>query len=554
MPRSTTQKTMKNNIQKILAGEQSSLLVKNIAPSGTNRDITEEQLAEMIESVRIHGVIQPLIVRPVECVTDERVRKAAGKASHVLVAGERRWRSARTVGLEKVQVVIRQLTDREALELQAIENLQRKDLNDIEEARQYRRLLDCGSKAEEVASRISKSRAHIYNCLKLLELPKEAQDALSSGKLDRAIALLIARIAHPDARKEATRQILAGRTVYNHQTQKQEPVRLTFREAKQFIIQNFMLQLSNAPFDLQQADLVEGVPSCVTCPKRAGNIKDLFPDLSAKNRNDVCTDPKCFAAKKEAVWQRVKVEAEASGAVVLDEKTTKKVMPYDNGHVEAGSGYIALSECCVHDPKRRTWEQVLGRKAPTLSFARSADGQVHRLVEKEAALEVVRGMGLKIEERPIGRTMQDADREAREASLIRRTVQERAVVQVLEKLAKHKNCTEKSLQLALSWLVQDAGFETKKAILRARGLDPKEAHTAFTEFFAKVKPAEYPALALELALWSAFYNCFHGSSKLLTESSAVLRVELDAIEKAVKEERKQFWKEKKAKAKERAAK
>ena len=545
---------MKNNTQEILAGEQSSLLVKNIAPSGTNRDITEEQLAEMIESVRIHGVIQPLIVRPVECVTDERLRKAAGKASHVLVAGERRWRSARTVGLEKVQVVIRQLTDREALELQAIENLQRKDLNDIEEARQYRRLLDCGSKAEEVASRISKSRAHIYNCLKLLELPKEAQDALASGKLDRAIALLIARIAHPDARKEATRQILAGRTVYNHQTQKQEPVRLTFREAKQFIIQNFMLQLSNAPFDLQQADLVEGVPSCVTCPKRAGNIKDLFPDLSVKNRNDVCTDPKCFAAKKEAVWQRVKVEAEASGAVVLDDKTTKKVMPYDNGHVEAASGFIALSECCVHDPKRRTWEQVLGRKAPTLSFARSADGQVHRLVEKEAALEVVRGMGLKIEERPIGRTMQDADREAREASLIRRTVQERAVVQVLEKLAKHKNCTEKSLQLALSWLVQDAGFETKKAILRGRGLEAKEAHTAFTGFFAKVKPADYPAFALELALWSAFYNCFHGSSKLLTESSAVLRVELDAIEKAVKEERKQFWKEKKAKAKERAAK
>ena len=214
MPRSTTKNTMKNNIQEILAGEQSSLLVKNIAPSGTNRDITEEQLAEMIESVRIHGVIQPLIVRPVECVTEERLRKAAGKASHVLVAGERRWRSARTVGLEKVQVVIRQLTDREALELQAFENLQRKDLNDIEEAPKYRRLLDCGAKAEEVASRISKSRAHIYNCLKLLELPKEAQDALTSGKLDRAIALLIARIAHPDARKEATRQILAGRTVY----------------------------------------------------------------------------------------------------------------------------------------------------------------------------------------------------------------------------------------------------------------------------------------------------------------------------------------------------
>ncbi len=133
-------------------------------------------------------------------------------------------------------------------------------------------------------------------------------------------------------------------------------------------------------------------------------------------------------------------------------------------------------------------------------------------------------MGLKTEERPIGRTMQDADKEAREASLIRRTVQERAMTVVLDKLAKHKNCTEKALQLALSWLAQDAGFETKKAILRAHGLDPKEAHTAFGAFMSGVKPADHAALALEIALWSGFYNCFHGASKLLTETSEVLRV------------------------------
>ena len=120
--------------------------------------------------------------------------------------------------------------------------------------------------------------------------------------------------------------------------------------------------------------------------------------------------------------------------------------------------------------------QVRNGEAPALVFARTGDGKVHRLVDAKAALEVVRDMGLKTEERPIGNTMQDADRAAREASLIRRTVQERAVTVVLDKLTKHKNCTEKSLQLALSWLAQDAGFETKKAILRGRGLDPKEAH------------------------------------------------------------------------------
>jgi len=88
----------------------------------------------------------------------------------------------------------------------------------------------------------------------------------------------------------------------------------------------------------------------------------------------------------------------------------------------------------------------------------------------------------------------------------------RAVTVVLDKLSKHKNCTDKALQLALSWLAQDAGFETKKAILRGRGLDPKEAHTAFGAFMAGVKPADHAALALEIALWSAYYNCFHGAS------------------------------------------
>jgi hypothetical protein len=108
---------MKNLTHEIPTGKQSILLVKDIAPSGTNRTITDKQLAEMTESVRTHGVIQPLVVRSIAYVTDERLRKAASRASHVLVAGERRWRSARTVGLENVQVVIRELSDREALEL-----------------------------------------------------------------------------------------------------------------------------------------------------------------------------------------------------------------------------------------------------------------------------------------------------------------------------------------------------------------------------------------------------------------------------------------------------
>ena len=93
---------MKNLIQEIPTGEQAILLVKNIAPSGTNRTVTKEQLdAEMIESVRTHGVIEPLDCPAHRLRENEKHRKAAGGASHVLVAGERRWLSARPSGVKK---------------------------------------------------------------------------------------------------------------------------------------------------------------------------------------------------------------------------------------------------------------------------------------------------------------------------------------------------------------------------------------------------------------------------------------------------------------------
>ena len=145
------------------------------SPLQPRKDFAAEALQELIDSIRQHGIIQPLIVR----------RLSGG--AHELIAGERRWRAAQEVGLTEVPVIIRSASDLEVLELSLIENLQRSDLNPIEEAHGYARLRDeFGMKQEEVAVKVGRSRAAVANAMRLLDLDPQiqtwlAQDLVSVG-------------------------------------------------------------------------------------------------------------------------------------------------------------------------------------------------------------------------------------------------------------------------------------------------------------------------------------------------------------------------------------
>lgn len=135
------------------------------------------ELEDLIASVKTHGILQPLVVTEREDGTYE------------LIAGERRLRAARLAGLLGVPVVIRGAAERDKLELALIENIQRQDLNPIEEARAYRRLMDeYGLTQEEVAARVGKSRPQVANTVRLLELPEDIQDAVRSGKVQGTAA------------------------------------------------------------------------------------------------------------------------------------------------------------------------------------------------------------------------------------------------------------------------------------------------------------------------------------------------------------------------------
>ena len=136
------------------------------------KEFDEHALSELADSIREHGIIQPLLVRPLET------------GGYQLVAGERRWRAARMIGLTEVPVVIKEMTETEVMELALIENLQRQDLNPLEEAAGYRELMTTyGLTQDQVAKRVGKSRSAVANCLRLLTVPEEIQPFLRSGQL-----------------------------------------------------------------------------------------------------------------------------------------------------------------------------------------------------------------------------------------------------------------------------------------------------------------------------------------------------------------------------------
>lgn len=163
-----------NSIEEIASTSAVKLKIMDIEP---NRDqprkiFDEDALAELADSIAKHGVIQPLLVRPMP------------DGSYQLVAGERRWRASRMTGLTEVPVVIKELSDDEAMALALIENLQREDLNAIEEAQGIKALMDTLSLTQdEAAERVGKSRPAVANALRLLKLPDSVIALVSDGKL-----------------------------------------------------------------------------------------------------------------------------------------------------------------------------------------------------------------------------------------------------------------------------------------------------------------------------------------------------------------------------------
>ncbi len=172
-------------------GQTVSLRLNDIVPNRKQprKQFDDEALSELAASIAQHGVLQPLLVRP---MTD---------GSYQLVAGERRWRASRLAGLTEVPVVVREMTDKEAAQLALIENLQRQDLNPMEEALGYRTLMEnYGMTQDETATVVNKSRPAVANALRLLRLPDGVADLVAQGKLSAGHARAV--LAFPEDKQE----------------------------------------------------------------------------------------------------------------------------------------------------------------------------------------------------------------------------------------------------------------------------------------------------------------------------------------------------------------
>jgi ParB family chromosome partitioning protein len=175
------------------------------SPLQPRRHFAEAELAALAGSIRAKGVMQPLLVR----------RAANDDEQYEIVAGERRWRAAQLAGCHELPVVVYALSDREALEVALLENVQRQDLTPLEEAEGYRRLIDeFGHTQEELAGSLGKSRSHIANLIRLLGLPATLRTMLETGQLSagHARALLGARDPTPLARQVAARGLNVRQT------------------------------------------------------------------------------------------------------------------------------------------------------------------------------------------------------------------------------------------------------------------------------------------------------------------------------------------------------
>lgn len=411
------------------------------------------KMAELVESVRAHGVLQPLLVR---------VRPQQVGEGYELVCGHRRLRAARTAGLFDVPVAVREMTDREVLEAQLAENLQRADIHPMDEADGYRRLLELGLTVEVIAQKVGRSRSSVYARLKLLDLVGEAREALLAGKLDASVALPIARIPVPRLQEEAARSIMAA---YGGRG-------LSAREARDHITERFMRRLKQAQFSRTDSELVPAAGACRECPKKTGNNLDLFGDVE---NQDLCVDPDCFRSKEEAHWGKAVATAKANDQRILSAAEGAKAF-YPGGELAADSGFIDLdARQFSTDANSKKWRDALKAIEHDIVIARDREGKVRELVARGDAVKVLKEAGhdaakpveneLKLKERS-----KEEKQKAKAAEQAMKLGRRKALEQIANKAATAEPFDEKQLRLLARQLVRFSGFDGARLVCDRRGL------------------------------------------------------------------------------------
>lgn len=491
------------------------MTIGKIRPSPTNPRRAFNGIDELAESIKAQGILQELLVRPI-AHDDYEVE---------IVFGERRFRAAKAAGLTSVSVQVRELGDKEAHELQMIENVQREDLTILEEADGYQALVDRhGYTVDQIVERTGKTRATIYARLKLASLTKDAREALESGRMVASTALLVARV--PAALQGRALKLVA---------RDGEP--RSAREAMDVLQSKLMVRLREAKFDTSIDDLVPLVGSCFTCPSRVGNDRDSYPFTEIEDA-DVCTNPLCFGRKTDALYELRVDGARQAGYKIFDtEESELELPPYMGGRLRYDSKFVDLANPCEQDPDRKPWKRLLLKalKADTITVyvARTPDVQPLELVIRVDALAWLASIGVEWAKAPAKDSKPDAAKEKAD----REKAQRKAEIEALALRLAMEKLTEKAagaassaglLRLVVIALLQSYDYGSETTLERRETTEEK-----LTERLVKMSEADLRGLVAELL---ATDNHFEKSRTWADVVLDLYKVPLDTYRSAAKAE------------------
>jgi ParB family chromosome partitioning protein len=240
------------------------------SPTNPRQTFDEDGMQELAASIREHGVLQPLLVRP------------HAERRFEIVFGARRYRGAAMAGREAVPVCIREMSDAQVLEAQLVENLQRRDVHPLHEAQGFAALLRLEEpkySIELIAAKCGKSAGYVASRLRLTELSPVAVEAFTKDEIGLGHALLLSKL-QPQEQEEAL--TACWQESYTGGS-KAKNVLLPVRHLREWIEHNILLELATAPFSKEDATLVPDAGSCVECPKRTGHNTLLFEGIAAQH-------------------------------------------------------------------------------------------------------------------------------------------------------------------------------------------------------------------------------------------------------------------------------
>jgi len=424
-----------------------------IQESKTNprRQFDETKLAELADNIRRHGVLQPVLVRPMP---------DGEPGFYELVAGARRYRASKLAGRESIPATVRDLTDTECLELQLIENLQRADVHELDEARGYAALMRLQPEnytAEVLAGKIGRSEKYVYARLRLLHLIEDAQEAFYIGKLTVAHAFEIARL-QPNDQRRALQECFPNHrsTASALKDCKAEPV--TVRGLRAWIESEVHLDLSHAAFDPEDATLVPAAGSCAKCPKRTGNNPLLFPEVRQKS---TCTDPDCYRAKVEALVQIRMKPLEAKGE-----------QPLRISHVPGWQAHSRKSDV-LYDGQYRTVKKA---ECPQTKPAVVVDGR-----EAGRVVHVCRDEKCSVHASVSNCRATPQERAARAKELLAERIEKQTRVRILNAIRRKLPATlsRPDLEMAVLDFFERLGHDNHRRLCRVYGWEEKKTKASW---------------------------------------------------------------------------